>query len=158
MTRITTESERKSRIFSSIPMASRQKPFAENRYSKYRLERESIVLHAPEASGVYGLFNALWIYVGESDNIRARLLEHLAGDNPCINRHQPSGFAFELISAKDRGRRWRELIDELEPLCKSEPSHIGPACRAIRDPGAISNEVTFSYVDPRLRAKASRNR
>ena len=55
-------------------------PFAETRYLKYQFERESIVLKAPESSGVYGLYSALWIYIGESDNIRARLLEHLAGD------------------------------------------------------------------------------
>ena len=58
-------------------------PFAENRYRKYRFQHESIVLKAPESSGVYGLYSALWIFIGESDNIRAGLLEHLAGDNPC---------------------------------------------------------------------------
>ena len=97
--------------------ASRTEPFAENRYRKYRFQREDILLNAPEASGVYGLFSALWIYIGEADNVRARLLEHLAGDNPGIQDYQPSGFAFELVSPPERSRRLDELITELQPLC-----------------------------------------
>ena len=36
---------------------------------------------APAASGVYGLSNAReWIYIAETGNIQASLLEHLADD------------------------------------------------------------------------------
>ena len=96
--------------------------FAQNRYRKYRFERESIVLHAPESSGVYGLCSVIWIYVGEADNIRACLLEHLAGDNPSINNYEPFGFAFELVSPPDRSRRLEELRMELQPLCMRRAS------------------------------------
>jgi hypothetical protein len=97
-------------------------PFAENRYRRHRFDRESIELNAPESSGVYGLFSALWIYIGEADNIRARLLEHFDGDDldPCIAHHQPTGFAFELICPADRGRRQEQLVNELLPICKGE--------------------------------------
>lgn len=97
-------------------------PFAENRYRRHRFARESIELNAPESSGVYGLFSALWIYIGEADNIRARLLEHFDGDDhdPCIAHHQPTGFAFELIPPADRGRRQEQLIKELLPICKGD--------------------------------------
>jgi hypothetical protein len=97
-------------------------PFAENRYRRHRFARESIELNAPESSGVYGLFSALWIYVGEADNIRARLLEHFDGDDhdPCIAHHQPTGFAFELIPPADRGRRQEQLVKELLPICKGD--------------------------------------
>jgi hypothetical protein len=97
-------------------------PFAENRYRRHRFARESIELNAPESSGVYGLFSALWIYVGEADNIRARLLEHFDGDDhdPCIAHHQPTGFAFELIPPADRSRRQEQLIKELLPICKGD--------------------------------------
>ena len=98
-------------------MSTTDEAFVENRYRKYRFERESVVRHAPESSGVYGLYSAIWIYVGEADNIRARLLEHLAGDEPGINHYQPSGFAFELVSPPERSRRLEELIEELQPLC-----------------------------------------
>jgi hypothetical protein len=97
--------------------ASRTEPFAENRYRKYRFQQESILLNAPESSGVYGLYSALWIFIGEADNLRARLLEHLAGDNPGIQDYQPSGFAFELVSPPERSRRLEALIADLQPLC-----------------------------------------
>ena len=97
----------------SVPSA-----FAENRYSKFKLERESILRHAPATSGVYGLFNVFWIYVGEANDIRAQLLEDLEGDNRlCFGRYRPSGFAFERVAPELRERRRSELIDELEPLC-----------------------------------------
>jgi hypothetical protein len=96
---------------------SRTEPFAENRYRKFRFQCEDIARIAPEASGVYGLFSALWIYIGDADNIRTRLLEHLAGDNPAIQDYQPSGFAFELVPPPERSRRLDELINELQPLC-----------------------------------------
>ena len=95
---------------------------AENRYRKYRFERESILLNAPESSGVYGLYSALWIHIGEADNIRARLLEDLSGDDPCIQKYQPWGFAFELVSAPERSRRLKELVIELQPLCRRKAS------------------------------------
>ena len=94
-------------------------PFAETRYSRYLFQRDCVLKNAPESSGVYGLFNAFWIYLGEADNLRARLLEHLAGDDPCIVRFQPSGFAFELASPIDRRRRHDQLIKELRPLCNT---------------------------------------
>jgi hypothetical protein len=50
-------------------------PFAENLFRKFQWNRESIMLNAPEGSGVYGLFSALWIYIGEAENMRERLLE-----------------------------------------------------------------------------------
>jgi len=100
-------------------------PFAETRYSRYLFQRECILKNAPESSGVYGLFNAFWIYIGEAENLRARLLEHLAGNDPSIVRFQPSGFAFELASAKERRRRHEELIKELQPLCNtSHPEKV----------------------------------
>ena len=98
-------------------------PFAETRYSRYLFQREWILKNAPESSGVYGLFNSFWIYIGEADNLRARILEHLDGDDPCIVRFQPSGFAFELASPIDRRRRHLQLIRELQPLCNT--SHNG---------------------------------
>ena len=46
----------------------------------------SILGNAPEQSGVYALHSDMtWVYVGESANIRAHLLEHLNGSNVCVN-------------------------------------------------------------------------
>ena len=103
----------------------RSTSFAETRYSRYLFERECILKNAPESSGVYGLFNAFWIYIGEADNLRARLLEHLSGDHPCIVRYRPSGFAFELVSSEDRRRRHKQLIKELRPRCNTSFTEKG---------------------------------
>jgi hypothetical protein len=92
-------------------------PFAENRYSKFLFQLESILRNAPEASGVYGLFSAFWIYIGAAENIQARILKHLEGDDPCIVRYRPSGFAFELAAPRDRHHRRMCLMKELQPLC-----------------------------------------
>ncbi len=125
-------------------------PFAENRYRKYHFQRESIVLNAPASSGVYGLYSALWIFIGEAEDIRARLLEHLAGDRPCINRHQPSGFAFELIPQENRLRRWVELIKELEPSCNDKSPRLKAARGAASDGERPSLVGQALYVAPKL--------
>jgi hypothetical protein len=71
---------------------------------------------APASSGVYGLSNAReWIYVGECDDVRARLLEHLAGDGVGAEG-PPTGFNFELCAPHDRLARQRRLIEELGPV------------------------------------------
>jgi hypothetical protein len=98
-------------------------PFAENRYSRFLFQRESILRNAPESSGVYGLFSAFWIYIGAAEDIRARILKHLEGDDPCIVRYRPSGFAFELALPRDRHHRRMYLMKELQPLCNGEASH-----------------------------------
>ena len=107
-------------------------PFANNLYSYHKFERESVLLNAPEASGVYGLYNVLWIYIGETENIRRRLLEHLEGDNHCINHYRPSGFAFELAGLEQRIRRRLELVGALEPLCEGKAFIFGERGRRTR--------------------------
>lgn len=96
--------------------------FALNRYRNFRFTRESIADNAPAASGVYGLYNALWIYIGETENIQAKLLEHVADKDgsPWAGHYRPSGFAFEILpEAAERTRRLQELLDELEPLAQN---------------------------------------
>lgn len=69
----------------------------------------------PASSGVYGLSNAReWIYVGETDNIQGRLLEHLATDG-FRTQGSPTGFSFELCAPQDRLARQSRLVLELHP-------------------------------------------
>jgi hypothetical protein len=121
-------------LFEFEPQASRQsigetdevgQPFAENRYSKFLFQRESILQNAPESPGVYGLYNAFWICIGEAENLRACLLEHLDGDDSCIVHYRPSGFAYELIAPTELRSRHEHLIKELQPLCNGQASHNG---------------------------------
>jgi hypothetical protein len=92
--------------------------FAENRYRNLHFTRESIIDNAPARSGVYGLYNALWVYIGEAENIQAKLLQHLADETheSWNGQYRPSGFAFEIVSEEDRCRRQQELLRELQPL------------------------------------------
>lgn len=78
----------------------------------------SIVANAPHSSGVYAIFNPQkWIYVGESGDLQARLLEHFNGDNACITRNVPMGFQFEVVAANQRVARQNQLILALSPVC-----------------------------------------
>jgi hypothetical protein len=117
MNHANPDPQRAAQAQSPQPSAKGGAPFAERGCRVYKWNHESITLHAPQRPGVYGLFNALWIYIGEADDIRARLLGHLAGDNPCIAHYQPSGFAFELVDEEGRAERRDEIAALLEPLC-----------------------------------------
>ena len=78
----------------------------------------SIQKNAPESSGVYGLSNAReWLFIGESDNIRARLLEHRRKIGTVLERQNPMGFTFELCSPSERSARRKALVRELKPRC-----------------------------------------
>ena len=93
-------------------------PLDENTPGTHQFSRAGVHDHAPAESGVYvihGLKSCL--YVGESQNIRLRLLEHLADTNGCIMRHMPFTFAFELAQDGVRVERQKEFILEFRPLC-----------------------------------------
>lgn len=84
----------------------------------YRWNRDSIISYAPSASGVYAVFKPQrWIYIGETGDIRARLLEHYGGDDPCITENAPTGFQFEAVPSARRVARQDQLILALNPAC-----------------------------------------
>lgn len=69
----------------------------------------------PGQMGCYGLFRqGQWIYVGKGD-IRKRLLDHLNGDTPCINRSNPTHWVDVVTSNYDALEK--SLIRELKPAC-----------------------------------------
>jgi hypothetical protein len=82
-----------------------------------RTFKAAVVLReAPPYSGVYGLSNARgWLYVGEADNIRDRLLAHLEEPAAFGLHEAPAGFSFELASPSERIARQRQIILELDP-------------------------------------------
>src|ERR1700693_6331504 len=80
-------------------------------FTAVTIERE-----APEASGVYGVSNSQrWLYIDETENIRASLMEYLA-DSAANSQDPPAGFSFELSPAYNRTARRDRLIAELAPL------------------------------------------
>lgn len=71
-------------------------------------------------NGVYGLYHSKdWVYVGKSEDIRGRLLDHLNGDNPCITNESPTHWVDELVNG-DASEREKELILELNPVCNKK--------------------------------------
>jgi hypothetical protein len=85
----------------------------------------SIGKNAPAASGVYGLANASrWIYIGETANIQAELLQHLRHPDAFLTEHTPSGFTYELSPAEHRVARQNRLVFELEPVGNGAAGHI----------------------------------
>ena len=72
----------------------------------YPLNRSSVIRHAPEASGVYGLQNVThWVYIGQCPNIREAL------------QSQSNVFVFELCPPRKRMERQHELVQRFQPVC-----------------------------------------
>ncbi len=95
-----------------------------------RFRAEAIWREAPSCSGVYGLSNAQeWIYVGETDNIQERLLDHLGNRGPFQDGGRATGFSFEECPAEERVERQRRLIAELEPVGNGEGTGGGERMR-----------------------------
>jgi hypothetical protein len=91
--------------------------------TSYTFSQIYVILNAPPESGVYALYNkALWVYVGESENIRAQLLQHLNGNSACLTIHPNLSFSFELIPEATRAWRQDELVRELRPICNPWPA------------------------------------
>ncbi len=82
----------------------------------------SVRANAPAASGIYGVSNAReWIYIGETDNIQASLLQDLQRDSALLKR-SPTGFVFELCDRAERPARQSRLIREYGPVCNPKPA------------------------------------
>jgi predicted GIY-YIG superfamily endonuclease len=76
--------------------------------------------NAPAAPGVYVLCDpsGYYLYVGQTDNIRTRLLEHLNDPRDCSKAHGATLFAFELHTDEDaRIERRSQLVDAYAPVC-----------------------------------------
>lgn len=70
----------------------------------------------PNVGGVYGIFQATaWIFVGESEHLQGRLLEHAADLTHEMHSHHPTHFVYELT--QERVPRRNELIRECAPCC-----------------------------------------
>ena len=93
----------------------KEMPF--NRFFPYAFSLVSVQRNAPAMSGVYGLSNAReWLFIGETDNIKASLVRHLQGTHTPLLEREPTGFTFELCSPHDRQGRKSQLIEEYEPF------------------------------------------
>ncbi len=94
-----------------------------DRFVPYTFSLISVRKNAPASSGVYGLSNAReWVFVGETDNIKATLLGHLQETHTPLLERGPTGFIFELCVPYNRLARQEQLIREYEPVCNRHPN------------------------------------
>ncbi len=80
----------------------------------------NITLYAPKAPGVYGVSGAgEMIYVGQSEDIQDRLLQHFNDESHRMWKYSPHTFHFEKVLGGEVARRKRkdELIAEYDPPC-----------------------------------------
>ena len=78
----------------------------------------SVETYAPISSGLYGISNAReWIYIGEAENIRSALLNHLRDTQTALMRREPTGFVFEVCTQDRWQGRQNRLVQEYEPSC-----------------------------------------
>ena len=74
---------------------------------------------APNMSGVYTIYTSQrWLYVGESDDVKQSLFNHLTEPSACMTRRGPLSFSFELVPPAERVRRQQALVAALEPTCQ----------------------------------------
>jgi hypothetical protein len=86
---------------------------------------DTITRNAPVISGVYALHSReACLYVGESDDICASLLEHYYVYTPCLNDKEITHFTFDLASSEVRRALLIDRIRQLSPTCnqRMEPS------------------------------------
>ena len=81
--------------------------------------RAGIEWLAPNQRGCYGIYRpSVWIYIGKTNDLRGRLLEHLGGDNPRITRENPTHFV-TMLTANDTASE-KQLILELDPVANRQ--------------------------------------
>ena len=98
--------------------------------NRYSYTEENVNKYAPLTAGVYRLIykkddNYYVFYVGQSNNLERRLLEHLSSSETdiCIKRHLRDYSCFfrfiEISSQDERSRIEREQIDKYNPDCNN---------------------------------------
>lgn len=90
-----------------------------NDSEKYLFTANAIRAYAPSRSGVYVIWNLrdVCLYVGETGDLKDRLIRHLTTPDTCLMRNDPIYFACETCDEPMRMRRERELCAELKPIC-----------------------------------------
>lgn len=74
----------------------------------------AIEQHVPAGPGLYMIFRGsalpermLAVYVGESRNLRSRLLKHRRSNRRCFRLYRPTHFTFEPMIGSSKGDRLR---------------------------------------------------
>jgi hypothetical protein len=112
-----------SRAIHEVPGSMTQSEMSSQKHVAHVFKTGSVERIAPASPGVYGLSNSReWIYIGATDNIKARLQEHLVGTNTLVSARGPTGFFFELCALNECAALQSRLIHEFEPVCNQAPA------------------------------------
>jgi hypothetical protein len=85
---------------------------------KFAYILDTITQNAPVMSGVYTLYSrGVCLYVGESDDICASLLQHYYEDNPSLNDKEITHFTFDLVPPEARRGLLLDRTRQLGPTC-----------------------------------------
>lgn len=109
----------------------RRVPISAQPPSKLTYDLDSITRNVPSVSGVFVIYS--WdacVFVGESDDVCASLLEIYYEANPCLARNKLTHFTFELGPPDSRAGRQFECIQELGPACNL--GQKSPECKDCR--------------------------
>src|SRR5687768_11165786 len=88
----------------------------------YTFTHRAVTDNAPKASGVYCIFTAKrWVHLGESDDVRQSLFDHLNDPAVCLQESEPLSFSFALLPAAERSAALAELMAARPPACTPEP-------------------------------------
>ena len=83
----------------------------------------SVQRNVPACSGVYGLSNSReWIFIGETGDLQAALLQHLQERGTEVAASKPTGVCFERSAPAARFTRLQQLIREFNPFCNRRGS------------------------------------
>ena len=94
----------------------------------YGYTDSEIEKHAPTDPGIYFIVReyydkqAVWVYIGQAEDVQDRLLEHYGGfsdESGWINACKPTTFGVLLVPGGEKRRRIIEdrFIELLNPLC-----------------------------------------
>ena len=72
--------------------------------------------------GVYGVFkDNVALFVGNSGDIKSRMLRHVNGDNPDITANAPNVWFAEIMAGAGQAAieaRQKQLVEEYKPTCR----------------------------------------
>ncbi len=96
-------------------------------HGAFPLTPAGILAGAPEESGVYAIHTPTrWVFIGDGDNVRQALFDHLNAPDERLDAFHPLSFSWEAAAPAGRAALRDALIGELRPVCNGR---LSPATR-----------------------------
>lgn len=86
----------------------------------FAFDRITIALHAPNETGIYGLFDGeRWVYIDRAENLREALFEHLETRHGGSRGNAARRFGYVVCASAECEERLRGLIMEYQTRDRS---------------------------------------